>query len=77
MLLLIIKSGNEFFNSSTPDPCQFNIIIAGLDNIEARRWINSFLHSAVERDPATGEVDSSTIIVNIILKISKLMSGGS
>lgn len=27
---------------------QFHIIIAGLDNIDARRWINSLVHSKVE-----------------------------
>jgi len=37
---------------------QFHIIIAGLDNVEARRWLNSLVHSFVEfvdekPDPAT------------------------
>jgi ubiquitin-activating enzyme E1 C len=27
---------------------QFMVIIAGLDNIEARRWINQMVHSLVE-----------------------------
>lgn len=26
------------------------IIIAGLDNIEARRWLNSMVHNLVEMD---------------------------
>jgi ubiquitin-activating enzyme E1 C len=29
---------------------QFHVIIAGLDNIEARRWLNAKLHSMVEFD---------------------------
>ncbi len=37
---------------------QFQLVVAGLDNIEARRWINSMLHTLVEfedsnPDPAT------------------------
>lgn len=29
---------------------EFMLIIAGLDNIEARRWINSMVHQLVEFD---------------------------
>ena len=29
---------------------QFHVIIAGLDNIEARRWLNLLVHSLIERD---------------------------
>eukprot|EP00927_Polykrikos_kofoidii_P067937 TRINITY_DN63367_c0_g1_i1.p1 TRINITY_DN63367_c0_g1~~TRINITY_DN63367_c0_g1_i1.p1 ORF type:complete len:486 (-),score=70.09 TRINITY_DN63367_c0_g1_i1:75-1388(-) len=39
---------------------QFNLIIAGLDNIDARRWMNATLHTMVDR--SSGEVDPSTII---------------
>eukprot|EP00397_Hematodinium_sp_SG-2012_P048400 GEMP01055432.1.p1 GENE.GEMP01055432.1~~GEMP01055432.1.p1 ORF type:complete len:438 (-),score=105.24 GEMP01055432.1:104-1417(-) len=39
----------------------FNVIIAGLDNIDARRWLNSTLHSLARKD-ANGDVDPSTII---------------
>jgi len=39
---------------------QFNVIIAGLDNIAARRWINATLHDMV--DKSSGEPDPSTII---------------
>jgi len=39
---------------------QFNLIVAGLDNIAARRWMNATLHDMVDR--STGEPDPSTII---------------
>lgn len=40
---------------------EFNIIIAGLDNLEARRWINQTVASFVEFDD-DGNPDPSTII---------------
>lgn len=40
---------------------QFNIIISGLDNIEARRWLNSAIVSLVDIDQ-DGDPDPSTII---------------
>lgn len=39
---------------------QFNIIVAGLDNIAARRWINATLHDMVDR--SAGEPDLATSI---------------
>eukprot|EP00931_Biecheleriopsis_adriatica_P049680 TRINITY_DN28741_c0_g2_i1.p1 TRINITY_DN28741_c0_g2~~TRINITY_DN28741_c0_g2_i1.p1 ORF type:complete len:467 (+),score=101.08 TRINITY_DN28741_c0_g2_i1:64-1401(+) len=39
---------------------KFNILIAGLDNIAARRWMNATLHDMV--DKTSGEPDPSTII---------------
>lgn len=47
---------------------QFNIIIAGLDNLEARRWINRVVCSFVEFTE-DGDPDPSTII--------PLVDGGS
>jgi len=40
---------------------QFKLIISGLDNIEARRWLNSFIISLVKKDDG-GDLDPSTII---------------
>ena len=39
----------------------FHIIIAGLDNVEARRWLNFKLHRMVEFDEATNTPDPSTV----------------
>lgn len=44
----------EFYKS-------FNVIIAGLDNIEARRWLNSVIVNLVEFTE-DGDIDPSTII---------------
>lgn len=38
---------------------QFHIVIAGLDNIEARRWMNSMIHQMVKFDK-TDSPDPST-----------------
>jgi ubiquitin-activating enzyme E1 C len=39
---------------------KFNVIVAGLDNIQARRWMNATLHDMVDR--SSGEPDPSTMI---------------
>lgn len=39
---------------------KFHIVIAGLDNIEARRWLNSMLHLMVEFDE-NGEIKPETV----------------
>mmetsp|Transcript_20128 Transcript_20128/g.32136 ORF Transcript_20128/g.32136 Transcript_20128/m.32136 type:complete len:448 (+) Transcript_20128:55-1398(+) len=39
---------------------KFNLLIAGLDNIAARRWMNATLHDMVDR--SSGSPDPSTII---------------
>lgn len=40
---------------------KFDVVIAGLDNIKARRWINAKLHSMLEFDE-DGELDVDSII---------------
>lgn len=40
---------------------QFKIIVCGLDNIEARRWLNSMIMSLVEKDE-DGQLNPDTII---------------
>lgn len=51
----IQEKDSEFFN-------QFKIVIAGLDNIKARRWINALLHELVEFDEETEEIIPSSVI---------------
>jgi ubiquitin-activating enzyme E1 C len=41
---------------------QFSVIVGGLDNLTARRWINGVLCAFAEVDPATGEATGSGII---------------
>lgn len=41
---------------------QFHLIVAGLDSIDARRWLNATLVSLVDVDAETGEVDRSGLI---------------
>lgn len=40
----------------------FNVVIAGLDNIEARRWLNKTLVDLVRLDPTTGEPIPDSLI---------------
>jgi len=41
---------------------QFNFVISGLDNVEARRWLNSTLVNLAEIDEDTGDVDPATVV---------------
>lgn len=40
---------------------QFDVVISGLDNVEARRWLNSLLCGLVELDE-DGDVDPTTVV---------------
>ena len=40
---------------------QFNVVVAGLDNIEARRWLNATLCGLVSYE-ADGSVDMTSVI---------------
>lgn len=41
---------------------QFTVIVAGLDNIKARRWINALLHEVMEFDDITGDLIPDSVI---------------
>jgi ubiquitin-activating enzyme E1 C len=41
---------------------QFQVIVAGLDNVEARQWLNMTLHNMVKFDPETKKPDMATVI---------------
>ena len=64
-----VKVGKDVFDASSGKIqdydaefyAKFNVVVAGLDNVEARRWINSLLCSMVKLDE-DGDPDPSTII---------------
>ena len=47
---------------------EFQVIIAGLDNIEARRWLNQTIHSLVEFE--NGEPKPETVRVSIFASMN-------
>lgn len=51
----IMNFGADFYR-------QFNIVVAGLDSVDARRWLNALLVDMVEVDEESGAPDQSTII---------------
>ncbi len=44
---------------------QFKVIVCGLDNVEARRWINSKIHSLVEKD-ADGNIANFDSVIPMV-----------
>lgn len=42
----------------------FTVIIAGLDNVEARRWINNAVHKLVKFDEKTDEPIVETVLID-------------
>jgi len=42
---------------------QFQVVIGGVDNVEARRWLNSMIHSLVEFD-ADGKAEVGTYFID-------------
>ena len=43
---------------------KFTVIIAGLDNVEARRWINNAVHKLVNFDEKTDEPIVETVLID-------------
>lgn len=43
---------------------QFKVIIAGLDNVEARRWINNVVHKLVKFDKENDEPVVETVLID-------------
>lgn len=43
---------------------KFTVIIAGLDNVEARRWINETVHKLVKFDEKTDEPIVETVLID-------------
>jgi len=43
---------------------QFQVIIAGLDNVEARRWINGMVHRMVTFDKVTDEPEVGCMLID-------------
>ena len=41
---------------------QFHMVIGGLDNVEARRWMNSTLHSIVQFDEEQKPIMSTAMV---------------
>jgi len=58
-----IKAHNCRIQKFTPEDFKrFNVVISGLDNLEARRWLNKTLCDLVDMDEETGQPDPSSII---------------